>query len=109
MMHGNNDRFAARLDKMVKADRVTKEEAARLRTADANERDEMIRQIQLKHARTRLDAAVGDGRVTSDEADDIRLDAEMGEGGVRRYLNVAATIGPGVAPRRTTLARSFST
>jgi len=31
--------------------------------------------------------------MAGDEADDIRLDAEMGEGGVRRYLNVAATIG----------------
>ena len=30
--------------------------------------------------------------MAGDEADDIRLDAEMGEGGVRRYLNVAAVV-----------------
>lgn len=58
MMHGNDERFAARLDGMVKADRLTKEER---RGSALPVPTNAILRIQLKHARTRLGAAVEDG------------------------------------------------
>lgn len=57
-----------RLDKMVAAGRLTIEEAERLRTATAGEREVLARAIQLRHARGRIDEAVEDGRLTEVEA-----------------------------------------
>src|SRR6266545_1369228 len=56
-----------RLNRMVEADRLTEEEAARLRGAtDANEFDDAIRDVRSRHAIEWIDEAVGDGRVTEE-------------------------------------------
>jgi hypothetical protein len=61
-----------RLDKMVKAGRVTEDEADRLRAAArGGDLDEAVREIQLKHARARVDAAVENGRLSQGEADSL--------------------------------------
>ncbi len=58
-----------KLDRMVKAGRLSEEEAERLRAAaTSDELDEAAREIQLGHARTRVAAAVEDGSLTQDEA-----------------------------------------
>ncbi len=62
-------RILERLDKMVASGRVTETEAARLRAAvDANQFDEAVRGIRVRHAGARLDAAVEGGQMTQAEA-----------------------------------------
>ncbi|MDP8976784.1 MAG: hypothetical protein M3N28_10565 [Actinomycetota bacterium] len=62
-------RIIERLDRMVEAGRLTDEEATRLRAAGgAGELDDAVREIQLKHARARVRAAVDEGSLTDDEA-----------------------------------------
>lgn len=70
-MHAHREGLLERLDKLVEAGRITEEEAERLRAAEPGERDDLIREIRLNHAKAKLDPAVEDGRLTQDEADDI--------------------------------------
>ena len=54
---------------MLETGRVTVEEAERLRrTADTEDFDEAVRDIRLRHATERLDAAVEDGSISPQEA-----------------------------------------
>jgi hypothetical protein len=63
-------RLVGRLDKMVESGRLTEEEAERLRgAAQATEFDDVVRDIRVRHAMTRLDAAVVAGSVTQVEVD----------------------------------------
>lgn len=65
-------RLADQADKMVEAGRLTVEEAARLKTArGAREVDAVVRDIRVRHAGTRLDAAVADGAMSREEADGL--------------------------------------
>jgi polyhydroxyalkanoate synthesis regulator phasin len=62
-------RLLEQLDSMVGSGRVTDEEAARLRAAHgAEEFDEVVRDISVRHARLRLDTAVEDGSLSQEEA-----------------------------------------
>ena len=70
-MHAHREGLLERLDKLVEAGPITEEEAERLRAAEPGERDDLIREIRLNHAKAKLDSAVEDGRLTQDEADDI--------------------------------------
>ncbi len=80
MRHGiDGQRFESRLDAMVKAGRVSEDEATRLRAADPVRRAEMIQQIQLRHAAARLDEEVRAGRATSGEAGDVLDRLSKGE------------------------------
>jgi len=73
-------RLLERLNRMVEADRLTEEEAARLRGAtDANEFDDAIREVRSRHASEWIDEAVGDGRLTEEEADAFRVRLRNGE------------------------------
>jgi SAM-dependent methyltransferase len=79
LVHPDDDQFIERLDKMVAAGRITKEEAERLRSAEPSMRDDIVREIRLRHARAKLGPAVEDGRVTQAEADDIVGHVASGE------------------------------
>ncbi|MCA1672855.1 MAG: hypothetical protein LC799_11865 [Actinobacteria bacterium] len=58
-----------RLDKLVRAGRLSDEEAARLRTAaDTGQLDDAAREIQLRHASARVNEAVADGTITQEQA-----------------------------------------
>jgi len=58
-----------RVDRMLAAGRITKEEADRLRSAaDADELEALIRDVRSRHASARLDAEVAEGRMSADEA-----------------------------------------
>src|SRR6266540_3597740 len=73
-------RLLERLNSMVEADRLTEEEAARLRGAtDANEFDDAIRNVRSRHAIEWIDEAVGDGRLTEEDADAFRKRLRNGE------------------------------
>ena len=62
-------RLFARLDKLVRAGRLSKEEAAGLRTAaDTGQLGEAAREIQLRHASVRVNEAVADGTITQEQA-----------------------------------------
>lgn len=66
----NQDRLVERLDHMVEIGRVTEVEAARVRAASgADELDQAVRAIRLRHAGDRLDAAVAAGHMTRSQAD----------------------------------------
>ena len=85
-------RLDERLAKMVKAGRLTDEDAARLRAAaESGQLEETAREIQLKHARARVSAAVEEGRLTEREARALVDRLEKGEDprflrGLRRGL-----------------------
>ena len=62
-------RLVGRLDKMVQAGRLTEEDAERLRAAaNSGQLDDAVREIQLKHARERVNTALENGRLTQEEA-----------------------------------------
>jgi polyhydroxyalkanoate synthesis regulator phasin len=62
-------RLIGRLDKMVQAGRLTEEDAERLRAAaNSGQLDDAIREIQLKHARERVNTALENGRLGQEEA-----------------------------------------
>lgn len=87
-------RLVEKLDKMVKAGRLSEEEAERLRTAaTSDELDDAGREIQLGHARARVTAAVEDGSLTQDESRAILDRLDQGED--PRFLR-----GLGRRPRR---------
>ena len=84
---------------MVRAGRLTEEDAARLiAAANSGEFEEAAREIQLKHARARVTAAVEEGGLTEKEARAILERLEKGEDprflrGLRRGSR--RRIGPG--------------
>lgn len=73
-------RLVERLDKMVRAGRITEEDAERLRAAaKSGELKDAAREIQLRHARGKVSAAVEDGRLSQEQADAIFDRLEKGE------------------------------
>ena len=65
----NRDRLIERLDNMVETGQVTETEAARMRGAGPSEFENAVRAIRVRHAGARLDAAVGAGQMSQEEAD----------------------------------------
>jgi hypothetical protein len=58
------------IDKLLASGQVTEEEAARLQAAlEHGRRDEVVRDIRVRHAEAALAGAVQDGRMTQQEAD----------------------------------------
>jgi hypothetical protein len=73
-------RLVQRLDQMVESGRVTDREAQRLRAAATpSEFDEIVLEIRLGHAGTRLSSAVADGTMPQEEADDLLERLRRGE------------------------------
>ena len=67
---GRRKRIIERLDQMVASGRVTPTEAAKLRSAALpSEFNATILEIRVRHAGTRLTAAVQEGQMTREEAD----------------------------------------
>jgi hypothetical protein len=67
---GRRMRLAKHADRMLESGRITEPQAARLREAgDADEVEDVIRDIRATHAGTALSAAVQGGRLSQDEAD----------------------------------------
>jgi len=60
------------LDKMVTKGQMTEGEATRIREADGTQAFEAaVREVRVRHAGKRFEAAVADGSMTQNEADDI--------------------------------------
>ncbi len=90
---------------MVEAGRLTEEEAERLRgAANARVFDDAVLEIRVRHARARLDEAVGDGRLTQNEADALLERVEHGEH-PRTPLELRRPAPPREGQARTTLDR----
>jgi hypothetical protein len=69
-----------RVDKMVKSGRLTEDEADRLRAAgDLGAFDSVVRDIRVRHARATLNAALSEGRLTTEEADGLLQRLKNGE------------------------------
>lgn len=74
------NRLLGRLDTLVKAGRVTSQEAARLRSAaNPGESDATITDIRVRHTANELDSAVDGGRMTRQEADAFLERLRQGE------------------------------
>lgn len=71
MTHVPQGRLLERLDKLVEAGRLTEDEAQRLRRADPSTRNDIIREIRLRHAQAKLHTALEDGRMTQTEVEDV--------------------------------------
>ena len=66
----NEKRIIKQLDQMVAARRVTETEAARLReTAGTPAFDGAMGAVRARHASAQMDAAIGSGELTKEEAD----------------------------------------
>jgi hypothetical protein len=79
-MQGHTDRIEERVTKMLKAGRITEEEAERVRAAAAQgEADSVVHEIRLKHIKARVDVAVADGQLAPEEADTLLERAASGE------------------------------
>jgi len=79
-MPPSDKRIMERLDAMVAAGRVTEEEAARLRACEGtDEFGPALAAIRTRHAKVHSDAAVRDGRLTQEEADDALARVHAGE------------------------------
>lgn len=73
-------RIAGQADKLVAAGRLTAEEARQLRAApDVSRADQVMREIRARHAAERLDAAVAEGAMSRQEADDLLERVRGGE------------------------------
>jgi polyhydroxyalkanoate synthesis regulator phasin len=73
-------RIAGQADKLVAAGRLTADEAQRLRAApDVSRAEQVVREIRARHASERLDAAVGEGAMSRQEADDLLERVRGGE------------------------------
>ena len=55
---------------------ITSEEVHAMESGDAKERDAVMREIQVRHATGRLDAAVATGAITREEASDLMEQVE---------------------------------
>jgi hypothetical protein len=66
---GKRDGLLKQLDRLLASGRITSAEADRLREAtNRDEFDSAARDISIRHAQTRLDAAVKAGEMTEEEA-----------------------------------------
>ncbi len=66
----DTERMMERLDAMVASGRITPDEAARLRaTEGTSEFEEAVAAVRARHAQSHTDRAVGDGRMSAEEAD----------------------------------------
>lgn len=73
-------RIAGQADKLVAAGRLTLDEAQRLRAApDVSHAEQVVREIRARHASERLDAAVSEGVMTRQQADDLLERVRSGE------------------------------
>jgi hypothetical protein len=84
-----------RLDHMVATGQVTETEAQRLRAANGPEELEAaVVEVRLRHATTKLDAAVASGRMSQSDADNNAERIRRGEHprGLRSHLR-------GIVPR----------
>lgn len=73
-------RIAGQADKLVAAGRLTADEAQRLRAApDVSRAEQVVREIRARHASERLDAAVSEGAMSRQEADDVLERVRGGE------------------------------
>lgn len=97
MEWGKRDRLLGTLDRMVESGRLTENEAQRLRTAaEPSEFNRVVRDIRVRHAGMKLDAAVADGSLTRAKADTLLDRLRAGEHG--RFLRARLrTLRPGVA------------
>lgn len=100
MEWGRRHRLYGALDRMVASGRVTETEAQRLRAAaEPTEFNKAVRDIRIRHAGLKLDAAVADGTLTRAEADGF-LD-RLGRGEHGRFLRShLGTLRPGGVSRR---------
>jgi polyhydroxyalkanoate synthesis regulator phasin len=75
-----SERIIEQLDRMVAAGRITDEEAARLRaTAGTPEFDAAMAAVRARHARAHTDAAVAEGRISTEEAEALLDRVRAGE------------------------------
>lgn len=73
-------RIEKRVTRMLKANRVTEEEASRVLSAtDADELDEAVGAIRLRHVSAKIHRDVSEGRMTKQEADAFLRRVERGE------------------------------
>lgn len=73
-------RLLERLDDMVRAGRISPEEAEQVRAAGTSgDPHEVVGEIRLRHARAAVAAAVEDGRLTQDQADSMIEQVKDGE------------------------------
>jgi polyhydroxyalkanoate synthesis regulator phasin len=81
--HGaDSDRVSInkRVARMLKAGRVTQEEADRvLLASDPGDLEQAITAIRMRHAQAKVDTDVKRGRMTKDEADQLIQRIERGE------------------------------
>jgi hypothetical protein len=84
-VHGQDDahsgeQLVARIEKMLAAGRITEDEAARVRAAaETGMIDDVVREIQVRHAREWLAAAVAEGRVSERDAAEALDRLERGD------------------------------
>jgi hypothetical protein len=83
-VHGHGDahsgeQLVARIEKMLAAGRITEDEAARVRAAETGTIDDVVREIQLRHAREWRAAAVAEGRVSERDAAEALDRLERGD------------------------------
>ena len=65
----DQDRLERRLDKMVKTGRVTAHDAEQVRTAASpDDRSAAVAAVRTQHVRARIDEAVAEGRLSTQDA-----------------------------------------
>lgn len=90
----NESRIVKQLDKMVASGRMTDAEANRLRATHGTPEFELVLgEVRARHASAYLDAAVGEGQMTEEEAEDQRQKLRRGEHpkGLRARLRMHRT------------------
>ena len=74
------DRVLNQIDRMLASGRITKDEAASLRSPEGTEAfDQAVGVIQARHATGHLEAAVDAGDMTREEADDYVEQLQRGD------------------------------
>ncbi|MHB8594507.1 MAG: hypothetical protein ACYDB3_09300 [Acidimicrobiales bacterium] len=74
------EQLLRRLDRMIESGQVSEAEAAKLRAAaEPGQFDTAVRSIRVRHAGTKLKAAVEGGHMTQDEADGHLEDLKRGK------------------------------
>jgi hypothetical protein len=73
-------RIAGQAEKLVAAGRLSADEAQRLRaSSDVSGAEQVVREIRTRHASERLNAAVSEGAMSRQEADDLLERVRGGE------------------------------
>jgi polyhydroxyalkanoate synthesis regulator phasin len=74
------ERIIEQVDKMVASGRITEEEAAQLRATEGTaEFDAAVGAIRARHAGAHMEAAIADGEMSKEEADDYLERLREGE------------------------------